>query len=194
MKIKPRVYKDSLKCLWRRSCWFCKYFCCWLGRCCCFNHLYGGKHTFALIQQPGSCLFGCLTLTSTGTSLPLTFESLLCFLVCFRDDFALNVFALHGRVEAFVLAVLRCVALYSHRQVLFVFVSSRSFWRRRCRLHSSDFSFIPSIATRSCFKKIARRTLYSQKVQSHWNRSVRMRIACRSSWTLNQPKSRRRRA
>ena len=55
--------------LWIRSCWLCKYFC----QCI----------TFVLIQHPASCLLGCLILTSAGTSLLLSFESLLCFFLCF---------------------------------------------------------------------------------------------------------------
>ena len=119
MKIQPKVYTDSSKCLWRRSCWFCKYFCCWLGRCC-FKHLHGSEHTFALIQQPAaSCLFGCLTLTSTGTSLPLSFESLLCFLLTTFSCFTVELKAsFSGSLSV------RCSVF--HRQILFVFAHAAS--------------------------------------------------------------------
>ena len=128
MKIKPRVYTDSLKCLWSWSCWFCKYFCCWLGRCCCFNHLHGGEHTLALIQQPASCLFGCLTLTSSGTSLPLSFETLLCFLVCFFSPRRLFPRSFRASRPSWSLRScslsVRCSV--SHREVLFVFFHAAS--------------------------------------------------------------------
>ena len=39
--------------------------------------------TFAYIQQAASRLFGCLILTSAGTSLQMSFQTLLCFLACF---------------------------------------------------------------------------------------------------------------
>ena len=195
MKIKPRVYTDSLKCLWRWSCWFCKYFCCWLGRCCCFNHLHGGEHTLALIQQPASCLFGCLTPTSSGTSLPLSFETLLCFLVCFFSPRRLFSWSFRASWPSWSLRScslsVRCSV--SHREVLFVFFHAASedgvvacTRKILCLLvHSGTFLFQ---------ENFARGKLYSQKVQSHWNRSVHMRTACGSSWTLNHPKSRWRHA
>ena len=132
MKIKPRVYTDSLKCLWRRRCWFCKYFCCWLGRCCCFNpHLHGGEHTFALIQQPASfCSAVWHWRLLAHPSLPLSFESLLCFLVCFSSPRRLC----SRRYRASATAELKpsflqpsCVCCsFSHRQGLFVFVHAAS--------------------------------------------------------------------
>ena len=73
--------------LWRRSCWLCKLLLYrWLCRC---RFIFmAASITFALIQQPASPLFSCLTLTSTGISLSLGFESGL-FLQ--PDDFAYDV-------------------------------------------------------------------------------------------------------
>ena len=74
MKIKPRVYTGSLKCLWRWSCWFC----CWLGRCGCFNHLHGGEHTFALIQQPARserCIMTTFVVWGSSHAISTSFSS-----------------------------------------------------------------------------------------------------------------------
>ena len=71
----------------------------------------------ALIQQPASRVFGCLTLKSAGISLLLSFESLLCFLTCLFSPTTL----LHGEVEA-----LAPDALLFQRQVLLVFVRAAS--------------------------------------------------------------------
>ena len=124
MKIKPRVYTDTIKCLWRRRCWLCKYFCCWLGRCCCFNHFRGGEHTFALTQQPASFCSAVWhwRLLAPHYRWALSRFCSSCFVSSARDDFPRDVFALHGEVEAFALAALACVALFSHRQGLFLFV------------------------------------------------------------------------
>ena len=51
--------------------------------CCCFNHFMTANITFALIQQPASRLFVCLTLNSAAISLSFGFESFLWFLACF---------------------------------------------------------------------------------------------------------------
>ena len=87
------------------------------------------------------------------------------------EDFAHDVFALHGEVEAFAqnCSLRWCCSFLS--QASLVRLCSRCFWRRRCRLHSSDsavFSFITFIAVRSCLKQIARRKLHSQKGLNLW--------------------------
>ena len=46
----------------------------------CVSTFVASCINFALIQLRASPLFGCLTLTSAGISLPFRFESLLCFL------------------------------------------------------------------------------------------------------------------
>ena len=130
MKIKPRVYTDSLKCLWRRRCWFCKYFCCWLGRCCCFNpHLHGGEHTFALIQQPANfCSAVWHWRLLAHPSLPLSFESLLWFLVRFFSPWRLCSRRFRASRPSWSLRScslsVRCS--FSHRKRLFVFVHTAS--------------------------------------------------------------------
>ena len=162
MKIIPRVYTGSIKCLWKRSCWLGKYFsCCWLGRCCC------GEYTFALIQQPASF---CLSVWHWRLLAPHCRWALSLFCDSWlvssaRDDFAHDVFVLHGEVEAFALAALACVALFSHRQVLFTLLQ-----RRLCRVHSWDFgvfSLIPFIAGRYCFKQIASKSRTKLRVDEN---------------------------
>ena len=72
--------------LWRRSYWLYNISTRDAGcvvSCCCFNHFMTASITFALIQQPASRLFVCLTLNSAAISLSFGFESFLWFLACF---------------------------------------------------------------------------------------------------------------
>ena len=102
-----------------------------------------------------------------------------------HDDFAYDVFVLHGEGEAFSLAALACVALFSHRQVLFVFVHAASktalslaFVRFWCFLVHSIHSGTSSIVSnklqeenssipRKCYRsvRIRMRTSQSTKIE-----------------------------
>ena len=136
--VKPRVYTDSLKCLWRRSCWFCKYFCCWLGRCCCFNHLHGDRWAY-LGFDPAACeLFVRLFDTDVFwhlTAVELWDPSVLpgLFLqpaTTFFTEFS----RFTAELKPSFLQPWR--ALLSFSQGSLVRLCSRCFWRRCCRLHS----------------------------------------------------------
>ena len=97
--------------------------------------------TFALIQQPASPLFGCLTLTSADISLPFRFESLLCFKTFFfRPKASLTIFRASRRSCSL------CWNCSFFSQASLVCLYPRRFWRRRCCLHScysNVFSFTP---------------------------------------------------
>ena len=119
---------------------------------------------FALIQQPASPSFGCLTLMSACISLPLSFGSLLCFLACFIcPNTFFTTFSYFTTEMKLSLALL----FFSHRQVLFGFVHTAS----EDGVIDYTREILPFIAVRFCFKQTVRRKLYSQNVQL-WLRNV----------------------
>ena len=189
MKIQPKVYTDSSKCLWRRSCWFCT---CtsvagWVVVVICMAVSIPSLWSSSLRAVCSAVWHWRLLAPHCRWALSRFCASCSRRFRASRSSWSLRSYSLSVRCSV------------SHRQVLFVFAHAASedgvvtalslalvrFW---C------FLVHPFIAAGSCFKKIARGKLYSQEVQSHWNRSVRMRTTCGSSWTLNHPKSRWRRA
>ena len=81
-----------------------------LSRCCCCFIFMVASITFDLIQQPASTLFGCLTLTSACTSLPLSFELLLCFLAFFFSPRGLN--SIPGSFALIIMQMGRCQQIF----------------------------------------------------------------------------------
>ena len=101
-------------------------------------------------------------LTSSLNWLPLSFESLLCFL-------AHDVPVLHGEVEAFV-------------RVSLARLCSRCFWSRSSRLHSWDSSVFPLISfitVRSVLKKLQKGNCTCESVLSS---EATMPACARSTW------------
>ena len=126
----------------------------------------------------------CLTLTSTGTWLLLSFESLLCSLVCFFSprrlcsrSWSLRSCSLSVRCS-FFLTGKSCSSLFT---LLLKTALSLALVRFLVpSIHSGTF----------LFQESCKRDILLAKSSTHWDRSVRMRIACGSPWTLNQNRDR----
>ena len=143
MKIQPKVYTDSSKCLWRRSCWFCT---CtsvagWVVVVICMAVSIPSLWSSSLRAVCSAVWHWRLLAPHYRWALSRFCSS--CFVSSARDDFPRDVFALHGEVEAFALAALACKSCSSLFTLLLTTALSIAFVRFWCffvhSIHSGTF-------------------------------------------------------